>query len=214
MQKQTRREFLKRAATLASVTILSKSVMGANERIGIAVIGCGGMGNGHINTLLALKQKGEPIDIVAVCDVWQKRLDAAAQRTGARLVKDYRQILDDKSVDAVCIATPDHWHAKISIDAMEAGKDIYCEKPMTLWKSLNEPRRIYMTVDRTKRVFQVGTQGMSDSIWEQVAELIKAGEIGVLVQAQATDMRTGHWSVLCGCERDIDPDAKPNVNLD
>jgi len=214
VQGQTRREFLKQAATLASVTILSKSVFGANERIGVAVVGCGGMGFAHINTLLSLKQKGEPVDIVAVCDVWQKRLDAAAQRAEAKPVKDYRQILDDKSVDAVCIATPDHWHAKIAIDAMEAGKDVYCEKPMTLWKSLDEPKRIYTTVNRTKRVLQVGTQGMSDSIWEQVSELIKAGEIGTLVQAQAADMRTGHWSVLCGCERDIDPDAKPGVNLD
>ena len=214
MQGQTRREFLKQAATLASVTILSKSVFGANERIGVAVVGCGGMGFAHINTLLSLKQKGETVDIVAVCDVWQKRLDAAAQRAEAKPVKDYRQILDDKSVDAVCIATPDHWHAKIAIDAMEAGKDVYCEKPMTLWKSLDEPKRIYTTVNRTKRVLQVGTQGMSDSIWEQVSELIKAGEIGTLVQAQAADMRTGHWSVLCGCERDIDPDAKPGVNLD
>jgi predicted dehydrogenase len=66
------------------------------------------MGNAHIGTLLALKQKGEPVDIVAVCDVWQKRLDAAAQRTSAKTLRDYRQVLDDKSVDAVCIATPDH----------------------------------------------------------------------------------------------------------
>ena len=214
MKGQTRREFLKQAATLASVAILSKSVFGANERIGVAVVGCGGMGNAHINTLLSLSQKGEPVDIVAVCDVWQKRLDAAAQRTGAKPVSDYRQILDDKSVDAVCIATPDHWHTKIAVDAMEAGKDVYCEKPMTHWKSLDEPKRIVSTLNRTKRVLQVGTQGMSDSIWEQVAELIKAGEIGTLIQAQAGDMRTGHWGVLCGCERDIDPDAKPVVNLD
>ncbi|MFN3420562.1 MAG: Gfo/Idh/MocA family protein, partial [Armatimonadota bacterium] len=150
MEGQTRREFLKQVATLNSVTVLSKSVFGANEKINVAVIGCGGMGFAHINTLLALKQRGEPVDIVAVCDVWQKRLDAAAQRTNAKPVKDYRQILDDKSVDAVCIATPDHWHTKIAIDAMEAGKDVYCEKPMTLWKSLDEPKRIFTTVNRTK----------------------------------------------------------------
>ncbi len=212
--QQTRREFLRQAINLTSVTLLSKSVFGANERIGVAVIGCGGIGNAHIGTLLALKQKGEPVDIVAVCDVWQKRLDAAAQRTSAKALRDYRQVLDDKSVDAVCIATPDHWHAKIAIEAMEAGKDVYCEKPMTHWKSLDEPKRFVATQTRTKRVVQVGTQGMSDSIWEQVAELIKAGEIGTLMQAQAADMRTGHWGVLCGCEKDIDPDAKPGVNLD
>jgi siroheme synthase (precorrin-2 oxidase/ferrochelatase) len=203
MKNQTRREFLKQAATLASVTILSRSVFGANERIGVAVVGCGGMGNAHISTLLSLKQQGEPVDIVAVCDVWQKRLDAAAQRTGAKPVSDYRRILDDKNVDAVCIATPDHWHTKIAVDAMEAGKDVYCEKPMTHWKSLDEPKRIVSTLNRTKRVLQVGTQGMSDSIWEQVAELIKAGEIGTLIQAQAADMRTGHWSQQshhCGIE--------------
>ncbi|GBC98354.1 Inositol 2-dehydrogenase [bacterium HR17] len=214
MQKQTRRAFLQQTMALASVSVLSRSVRGANERIGVAVIGCGGMGNAHINTLLALKEKGEPVDIVAVCDVWQKRRDAAAQRTGAQPVSDYRRVLDDKRVDAVCIATPDHWHAQIAVEGMEAGKDVYCEKPMTHWKTLSQPKRIVATVNRTRRVLQVGTQGMSDSIWEQVADLIKAGDIGALMQAQAADMRTGHWSVLCGCEKDIDPDAKPNVNLD
>ncbi len=172
------------------------------------------MGGAHINTLLRLKEQGEPVEVVAVCDVWQKRLDWAAQRANATPFRDYRRILDDKTVDAVCITTPDHWHAKIAVDAMEAGKDVYCEKPMTHWKSLDEPRRLVNTMTRTKRIVQVGTQGMSDSIWEQVAELIKAGEIGTLMQAQAADMRTGHWSVLCGCEKDIDPDAQPGVNLD
>jgi predicted dehydrogenase len=212
--ERSRRDFLRDAAALASVTILAKSVFGANDRIGVGVVGCGGMGGAHIGTVRRMKEQGEQVDLVAVCDVWEKRLEGAAKGTGAKPYKDYRKLLEDKSVDAVCIATPDHWHAKIAVDAMEAGKDVYCEKPMTYWKSLDEPKKIVSTLKRTKRVLQVGTQGMSDSIWEQVAELIKADEIGILIHAQAADMRTGHWSVLCGCEKDIDPDAKPGVNLD
>jgi len=212
--ERSRRDFLRDAAALASVTILAKSVFGANDRIGVGVVGCGGMGGAHIGTVRRMREQGEQVDLVAVCDVWEKRLEGAARGTGARPYKDYRELLEDKSVDAVCIATPDHWHAKIAVDAMEAGKDVYCEKPMTYWKSLDEPKKIVSTLKRTKRVLQVGTQGMSDSIWEQVAELIKADEIGILIHAQAADMRTGHWSVLCGCEKDIDPDAKPGVNLD
>jgi predicted dehydrogenase len=212
--ERSRRDFLRDAAALASVTILAKSDFGANDRIGVGVVGCGGMGGAHIGTVRRMKEQGEQVDLVAVCDVWEKRLEGAAKGTGAKPYKDYRKLLEDKSVDAVCIATPDHWHAKIAVDAMEAGKDVYCEKPMTYWKSLDEPKKIVSTLKRTKRVLQVGTQGMSDSIWEQVAELIKADEIGILIHAQAADMRTGHWSVLCGCEKDIDPDAKPGVNLD
>jgi predicted dehydrogenase len=212
--ERSRRDFLRDAAALASVTILAKSVFGANDSLGVGVVGCGGMGGAHIGTVRRMKEQGEQVDLVAVCDVWEKRLEGAAKGTGAKPYKDYRKLLEDKSVDAVCIATPDHWHAKIAVDAREAGKDVYCEKPMTYWKSLDEPKKIVSTLKRTKRVLQVGTQGMSDSIWEQVAELIKADEIGILIHAQAADMRTGHWSVLCGCEKDIDPDAKPGVNLD
>lgn len=208
MKQQTRRNFLKQATALTAATVLSKSVFGANERIGVGVIGCGGMGNAHLSTLLRLKQQGESVDIVAVCDVWQKRLDGATQRTGAKPYRDYRQVLDDKGVDAVCIATPDHWHAKIAMDAAEAGKDVYCEKPMTHWKSLDEPRRLVATVSRTKRILQVGTQGMSDSIWEQVSELIKAGEIGTLMHAQAADMRRGYVGFTDA------PDPKPPSDLD
>jgi predicted dehydrogenase len=212
--ERTRRQFLREAIALTSTMFLGKSVFGANEKIGVGVIGCGGMGGAHMSTIRRLKESGEAVELVAVCDVWQKRLDAAAKTTGAKPYKDYRKLIEDKSVDAVCIATPDHWHAKIAIDAMEAGKDVYCEKPMTYWKSLDEPKKIVETLQRQKRILQVGTQGMSDSIWEQVAELISAGEVGTLIHAQAADMRTGHWSVLCGCEKDIDPDAKPGENLD
>lgn len=223
MEESSRREFLRQAmGLLAGVATASASsqgfligrAQGANERIGVGVIGCGGMGSGHIGTLLRLRERGEPVDVVAVCDVYRPRLEGAARRAKAKAYTDYRRLLEDKDVDAVCIATPDHWHATITCEAAEAGKDVYCEKPMTLWKDLKEPKRVVETIARTRRVMQVGTQGMSDDVWDIARERVRAGDLGTLLQAQAADMRNGHWSVLCGCEKDIDPNARPGENLD
>ena len=122
-------------------------VKGANEKINIAILGPGGRAQEHIRILLKMKNKEQkPVDIIGICDVWDGNKDGragglyySAEKCGLdaegkdkdRVTKDYRKILDCKDVDAVVIATPDHWHAKMSIDAMEAGKDVYCEKPMT-----------------------------------------------------------------------------------
>ncbi|MCS7224970.1 MAG: Gfo/Idh/MocA family oxidoreductase [Armatimonadetes bacterium] len=209
-----RRDLLKIGAGALLFPLFRRSVLGANETVGVGVIGCGGMGQAHIGTLMELAAQGEKVRVVGVCDVYRKRVEGAASWSKAKAYFDYRQVLDDPEVDAVCIVTPDHWHTKMALDALEAGKDVYCEKPMTHWKQLTDPLKIAAAVNRHRRVFQVGTQGMSDSIWEQVAELIKAGELGTIVQAQAADMRDGHWGVLCGCWQDCDPDARPDVNLD
>jgi FlaA1/EpsC-like NDP-sugar epimerase len=102
-------------------------VVGANSRIGVGIIGCGSQGNAHIRTIQRLQQDGENIAIVAVCDVYQKRLDAAVQRTNAKPYRDYRELLHDPNVDAVFIVTPEHWHAQMAIDAMNASKAVYLE---------------------------------------------------------------------------------------
>jgi len=106
-------------------------VLGANERINFGVIGVGGMGTGHLHKLLQRKE-ADNIRVVAVSAVYQKRLSRAVGLSHAAGYLDYRSLLNRKDIDAVLIATPDHWHAKISIDAMEAGKHVYVEKPMTL----------------------------------------------------------------------------------
>ncbi|MBM3496981.1 MAG: Gfo/Idh/MocA family oxidoreductase, partial [Armatimonadetes bacterium] len=205
-----RREFL--ARTAGSAAIASSAIRAsAAPRVNIATIGCGGMGNAHLDTLLRLREQGL-VNIVAVCDVYDPRAQAAAAKAGARAYRDYRKVLEDGSIDAVSIATPDHWHAKITIEAAEAGKDVYCEKPMTYWRDLRAPRDVARTIARTKRVMQVGTQGMSGDIWELCHERIKAGALGKLIHAQASDCRNGPIGLYS--PKSADPNAKPGVNLD
>src|SRR5215212_2250724 len=130
-----RREFIKRVAqstALISTTALStQRVLGANERVGIGVIGFGLMGRIHTRNFRSLPNS----HVVAVSDVYQPRLDAAAELvgSGAKPYRDFRRLLEDKNVDAVVIATPDHWHALMCMMACAAGKDVYVEKPLTLF---------------------------------------------------------------------------------
>ena len=213
----SRRKFLQQSAMAAGgVALLGGRALSAedapSERIRIATIGCGGMGNAHLGALQNLKNGGYPVDIVAVCDVYQNRLDAAVQRTGGTPYKDYRKILERKDIDAVSIATPDHWHSKITVDAADAGKDVYCEKPMTHWRDLKEAQNVVAAIARNKRVMQVGTQYMSSSIWEQVNDRISSGAIGKLIHAQASDLRNGQIGVYD--PKSNDGQADPTKNLD
>lgn len=216
-----RRDFLKLSASGAvgaAALAAAGSVAGAQEAdqpdrlVRVGTIGCGGMGNGHLGAMMRLKEAGEPVEIVAVCDVYDVRLQAAAKRTGARLYKHYKELLAADDVDAVSIATPDHWHARIACDALDMGKDVYCEKPMTYWKDLHQAQQIVEQVASNGRVLQVGTQGMSDDIWDVVGARIKEGAIGTLVHAQASDMRNGPIAVYSPLTND--GQAKPGVNLD
>jgi predicted dehydrogenase len=125
----TRRAFVTTAAT-GALALSSGRALGANDRVRMAVVGCGGMGSGHLGQLVK-RAEADNVQVVAVCDVYNRRLERAKKASGAEGYGDYRAVLDRKDVDAVLIATPDHWHGKISIDAMEAGKHVYCEKPMT-----------------------------------------------------------------------------------
>ena len=216
-----RRDFLKfsasgalGAAALGSAASRARSQdePPADRPIRLATIGCGGMGNGHLSTIMRLKEAGEPVEIVGVCDVYDVRAEAAAKRTGGRPYKDYKKLLATEEIDAVSIATPDHWHARIACDALDAGKDVYCEKPMTYWKDLNQAQQIVKQVASNGRVLQVGTQGMSDDIWDLVGARIRDGAIGTLVHAQASDMRNGPIGVYSPLSND--GQAKPGVNLD
>src|SRR6185436_7389057 len=109
--------------------------------------------------------------------------------------EDHRKLLEQKDIDAVVVATVDHWHAPCAIDAMEAGKHVYCEKPMTRY--LDEAFAIHDVVKKTGRIFQVGSQICSDAKWHKAAELIKAGKIGPLVLMEGSYMRNspkGEWN--------------------
>jgi predicted dehydrogenase len=197
-----RRTFLKGAAALgigaAAMRRLDARVIGANDRINIAVIGVGGQGRGHFNdTWDRTRDANQKVQLVAACDVWDVRAKDAADVTGgeAKPYRYYPELLARRDVDAVIIATPDHWHAKISIEAMEASKDVYCEKPMTLyWEQAKE---VAAVAKKTKAVFQCGAQGASDMRWHKAGEIIAQGGIGPLVWSETSAARNdpgGDWN--------------------
>jgi predicted dehydrogenase len=152
-----RRDFVKTVAASAAATALSRSrVLGANERVRLALIGCGSRGVGDMNNFIKLGA----VDVLAVNDVYAPLMEVARKTAAAaKPIKDYRQILEMKDVDAVLIAVPDHWHAPITIDALNAGKDVYVEKPLTL--RIEEGPAIVKAARVNNRVCQVGMQQRS-----------------------------------------------------
>jgi predicted dehydrogenase len=197
-----RRDFLKNSASVAAgLTLTAASagrVLGSNERIGVAFLGAGGRCQAHIEVVNKLQQDKKGVAPVAVCDVWNgnkevtkgggRGLYPSAEKCGLKaedkvhVTKDYRRLLDLKEVDVVCIATPDHWHAKMCIDAAAAGKDVYCEKPMT--RTIAEAHAVVDAVKKSNRVMTVGVQSMADPRWRMAYDLIRNGKIGHVVQGQ------------------------------
>ena len=217
LRRTSRRSFLKTkgaaAAGLAGLQIVrgsSWAAGGPNDRIGVGVIGVGGRG-GYLTTCLMKLRREGLIDIHGVCDVYLPRVEYWSKRAGCRPYDDWRKLLENKRIDGVVIATPDHWHAPMTIAACQAGKDVYCEKPMTYWKSIEEPKAVVRAVAEHKRVMQVGTNGMSDTIWRQARARIRTGRLGRVMQAQASDMRNGPISVYS--PKTNDGKAKPGENL-
>lgn len=213
-ESMNRRQFFVRSAgTVATVPITAAAlarIPGANSRIGIGVIGCGGRGGHHLGVVAKLKEEGELVDVVAVSDIYSPRLRKAAERSGGKPFMDHRELLEHPAVDAVAIATPDHWHGHQVIDAVRAGKDVYCEKPITHWSQFELTKRMTQEVEKTERVVQVGTQSMSDSVWHQAVELVKKGEIGKPIHVQCGYFRIGDWGERMPID---DPDAKPGDDV-
>jgi predicted dehydrogenase len=165
---------------------------GPNDRIRIATIGMGIIG--FIDTETALKVPG--VELVAASDLYQGRRTHAQEVFGDRVQTyvDYREILARKDVDAVLICVPDHWHARMSIDAMEAGKAVYCEKPMI--RAVEEGPSVIAAQKKTKAVFQVGSQYASSVIYDKVKELIRQGAVGKVHAIEARYNRNsdiGAW---------------------
>lgn len=179
------------------------------DRLTVAIIGLGSQGHAHLRNVRANSDRTNVV-VGAVCDLWEKRREAARQEAELpeeRAYADYREVLELDEIDAVFVATTDHWHARIAIDAMKAGKHVYVEKPMTRY--LEEAFEVYDTAKRTGCVLQLGTQGASDPKWSKCAEIIRDGGIGPLVLAQASYMRNsglkGEWNYR------IDPDLTPET---
>jgi predicted dehydrogenase len=150
----------------------------------VALIGAGIMGTQDMNTAL----QHDNVNIVAVCDLYDGRLDAAKEKWGGHLflTKDHKEILKRKDIDAVLIGTPDHWHKQISIDALNAGKHVYCEKPMV--HSIDQGKDVIKAWERSGKVMMIGSQGISSLGNEKAKELLAAGAIGNINYAE------GFWA--------------------
>ena len=203
--RETRRTFIKQAATAAaaiSATNLFQTpvygqtqapspgrVIGANDRINVAYLGTGKQNTVHMRLQKQHAQENN-VAQVAVCDVYQRHLDAARKLTGvteADAYGDHRKLLERQDVDAVVIAPTDPWHAQMTIDALEAGKHVFCEKPMSRY--LEEAFEVYDTVKRTGKTYVIGSQGSMDTKWHKAAEWVKAGKLGPLVWGQSSYCR-------------------------
>jgi predicted dehydrogenase len=207
----SRREFLYRSAAAGVLGVhalrnVQAQVLGSNERINIGLVGVGGRGSALLGELLRIQKDGKQnMAVVAVCDVYARRVEEAARRCEGKPYAEYQDLLAHPDLNAVVIATPDHWHARISIDAMKAGKDVYCEKPMTLyWEEAKEVARV---ARETKRVTQIGAGSASDDRYWQANRVIREGGIGKTIWTQSGSFRNdtaGDWNWP------IDKNAGPN----
>jgi predicted dehydrogenase len=216
----SRRDFIRRsAASVAGMGLLLDGVpvpleasslpkpAMPNDRVGAGFIGAGI--RGHI-LMDAVKQTGQA-DLVSVCDCYQGHLDRAKERTDGKIetiYAQYRKVLDSKEVDAVIIATPDHWHLQMVLDALAAGKDIYIEKPMT--HRIEDGPKMIQAAKRANRVVQVGSQWISSAQHKKAREIVQSGKLGKVTKITAAYNRnssTGAWNYP------IPPDLKPGENF-
>ncbi|HSB17186.1 MAG TPA: Gfo/Idh/MocA family oxidoreductase, partial [Bryobacteraceae bacterium] len=205
MQDSNRRDFLKTAGAVLSTTVLSSNVRGANDRIAAAFIGMGRMGIGNLD--VAMKQPG--LEPVAVCDCYQPNLEAAVARSSgrAKAVKDFRDVLADKSIDVVCISTPDHWHAYMTVEACKAGKDIYVEKPVCC--TVDEGLKMVQAARKYNRVVQSGTMQRSGVHFQRACEIVRTGQLG-----KVTFVRTWNYGLAKPEGIGNPPDTDPPEGLD
>ena len=206
-ESTNRRQFIKASATtvgaasIVAGTARETKAADSNSKIRIGFIGPGGRGfSAHVKRLTKLQVEGEPIELVAVCDVYSEQRDKAAKHiekeTGKAPAKyeDYVEMIAKADLDAVCIGTPDHWHAKQTIDSLNAGLHVYCEKPMT--KTAEEAVEVMKTWQKSGKVMQVGVQSTSLPVWNEVNEMLTAGKLGKVLTYQTEFFRNsaqGQW---------------------
>jgi len=219
IKSRTRRDFIKKAAVGSAAVVAGgilpgftpKSyarIIGANERLNVGVVGCGNMANAHMNALLKMKQS-DNVEIASVCDVYANRLAQAKKLTSANAFKNYQDILEQKEIDYVLLATPEHWHYQMTLDSISAGKHIYVEKPMT--HTIEQAKDIVDKVTAANLKLQVGVQGMSDDSYETAHKMIREGALGKVVMAHIDYSRNypnDFWV------KKFDPEIKPGVNFD
>jgi len=216
-----RRDFIKKAGATAGAVAATSAITSAapanelrdaNSKIRIGFIGPGGRGFGaHVKRLTSLQVEGRPIELVSVCDVYKMHRDRAAKHikkeTGNEPTKyvDYLEMIEKEDLDAVCIGTPDHWHAKQAITSLEKGLHVYCEKPMT--KTVQEAIDVMNAWKKSGKVMQVGVQSTSLPIWNQVNEMLTSGKLGKVLMYQTEFFRNsamGQWRYYA-LEKDMNP---------
>ncbi len=209
-QEAPRRQFLKTAGVAAAVSAFAPGkVLGANDRVNVAYVGMGRMGTGNLEISMRHKQ----VHVAAVCDVYQPHLEkaaAVARKAGQQDVKeiaDYREILADKSIDAVCISTPDHWHAWQTVEACKAGKDVYVEKPISV--TIDEGAKMVQAARKYNRVVQAGTMQRSGIHFQKATEIVRSGKLGKVATVKT-------WNVGVAKREGIGnpPDGAPPAGLD
>ena len=178
-----RRDFVRSAAAMAAASY--QRVMGANDRLGLALIGSGRQGMADWKWFLAHPE----VNPVAVADVYQPNLERGVGATEGRATgyKDFRRLLEHKGIDAVVVATPDHWHALPTILACEAGKDVFCEKPLSL--TVREGRAMVNAARKHNRVVMAGSQQRSGPHYAAAVELVRSGKLGKVSHISATMIR-------------------------
>jgi predicted dehydrogenase len=202
----TRRHFLQTGATTTMLAAASSAQIpkGASDKINVACIGFGIMGQGDVSTVNTVPGA----KLVAVSDIYEGRLTKAKEVYGKDIftTRDYREILARPDIDAVIVATPDHWHQIIACDAMRAGKDVYCQKPMV--QKVEEGAAVIKAEKDTKRILQVGSQRASSILYAKAREVIKQGSIGEVRMVEAywdRNSAQGAW------QYSIPPDATPQT---
>lgn len=206
MTQLTRRRFTKVLTAAGVSTALSSArVAGANDRIRLGFIGLGNRGDQVLDGFL----EHHDAEVVAICDLYQPYLDFASRKIGSGLkqLKDYRRLVELKDVDAVVIATPDHWHALQTIHSVQAGKDVYVEKPLSL--RVSEGRIMVLAARTYNRVTQVGLMKRSSPLTKQAVDIIRGGDIGKVTSIRCFHIQN-EWPHGIGNP----PDEKPPADLD
>ena len=211
----SRRSFMGGAAALGVGAMIAPALRagtGAGETIHVGFIGAGGRGAHLMEETLKLAADGAPVKVAAVCDIYDiraKDAQARAKLEDKSVYRDYRRLLEQPGLDAVVVATPDHWHHDMTMAALKAGKDVYCEKPFT--QTYEQARDLAEEAEKLKRVIQVGVNSCSNSLWLDAYKLIEEGRIGKVLLTTSHHSRNskkGEWNY------EIDTRADPKKNLD
>jgi predicted dehydrogenase len=213
-----RRSFLKSTSAVGAALGMARTaksqsrVIGANDRINVGVVGVGGRGTYVGRTFGEVGQTASNAQVIALCDVYQRRINQNKDMHSTKFntkpdgYLNFNDLIARKDIDAVIVSTPDHWHARVAIAAMKAGKDVYCEKPMC--HTVEEVKMLIDTVKQTGRVMQVGSQTTSGDQWAKAKKVIADGMIGQMLLSQGSYHRNsteGEWNWK------IDPGTGPQA---